>query len=551
MSIEVADLTELDSDRVAARRLFIAQLLAEQAPELDLKRGVVHDILVHHQAILGEATAENIDRYNSGRSLQEIATNPLLADSDLVDGVLANWGVTRQSGSQSTGTVTIVIRSAQIVTISAGAVFVVGDKQYTSDQTYTSRISGTIGAFDRELTPLDDGTYSFTIEVTAVEDGESYRLAKNTLLIPQILPSYFVKAYAADDFTGGHQEESNADLLERLRLGVAAKTLAGPVHLDALLRAHPSFIRTTDTSAVGMGDPEMLRDRHWIWPSAAGGRIDYYVRLAPRPQRKTVTKTATFLGANSAGQGLWRFTVDREELPGFYDVTQILLPQDADTLGTFTIVADVRQVDSTELSSDVSTPDIANAAEGAFSAYQTATVTFVDDVTPITSRTAGTSTKDYSVTLRGYEQLGAVQEYLGSRSVRPLTADILVKAPVPCFVQLSFTIYKPATDHSITAELQSRIQSAIADAVNYYGFAGRLPASLIAEITHQYIDNPASLGAIDMFGIIRRPNQTLRAIRSREALVVPDEPGAMVSARTVAFILEPTDVSINVENLAH
>lgn len=548
MSIEVTALTELDTTRVALRRATISALLAEKVPELDLKRGVVHDILVHNQAILSEATAENIDRYNRARSLKDITADPTLADPDIVDGVLSNWGAVRLPGSRSTGTVTIVLSSAQLVTIALGAVFTVGDNQYTSNAAYTSRISGTVGVNDRELTPLSDGTYSFTIEVTAVGSGESYRLAKNTLLTPAILPSYFVKAYATEDFTGGRNEETNAELLERLRLGIAAKTLAGPTNIDALLRQHDSFAGVVSTSLVGMGDPEMLRDRHWIWPTAGGGRIDYYVRTQQRPQRIVLTKTATFVGVNAAGNGIWQIELTRDEAPGFYDVTQILLPRDSNVAGTFTISTDVRDTDLTTLDLDVATPDIVTAKEAAFSAYQTSVVRFIDDVTPTAPLTANQSTASYMVTLRYFPLIADLQLYLGGRDIRPGAADILVKAPVPCFVQLSFTIYKPATDNTITAAVLANIRNALAELVNTYGFTGRLAASVIAETVHKYIDNPASLGSIDMFGIIRRPDQTRKAIRSREMLVIPDEPANMVSARTTAFILEPSDVAISVEN---
>lgn len=543
MSIEISSLTGLSTDRVAARRAFIAQLLAEKYPELDLKRGVVHDILVHGQSILGEVTAENIDRYNRGRSLLEIEADPTLADPDIVDGVLSCWGIDRLIGKSSTGVMTVILSSRQLVTVAKGAIFRVGDRQYTVDETYTARPSGTIGINDRELTPLDDGTYSFTVNVTAAAVGEAYRLAKNTLMVPDVLPSYFVKAYAAEDFVNGEDEETNAALIARLRAGIAAKTLSGPINMDALLREHSDFAGVVSTSLVGMGDAEMLRDRHWIWPTAGGGRLDYYVRTQARPQRVVSTKTATYVGS-----GVWQFAIDKQEVPGFYDVTQILLPTDSNVLGSFEITKETRTVDLTDPATDVAVPDIATVSEAAYTAYQAAVIQFKDDVTPLTGLTAGESTADYKVTIRYMPQIAEIQNYLGSRRVRPGAADILVKAPVPCFLQLSFTIFKPATDLSITPAVLSQIQTALAETVNGYGFSGQLRSSVLAEVVHRYIDNPAALSSIDMFGLIRRPDQTIKPIRSYEVIAVPNEPAKMVTPRTVVFILEPTDVAITVEN---
>jgi hypothetical protein len=45
-----------------------------------------------------------------------------------------------------------------------------------------------------------------------------------------------------------------------------------------------------------------------------------------------------------------------------------------------------------------------------------------------------------------------------------------------------------------------------------------------------------------MLGNILRPNGTVKQLRSTEVLVVPDEPGNMISARTVGFILDSSDV---------
>jgi hypothetical protein len=39
----------------------------------------------------------------------------------------------------------------------------------------------------------------------------------------------------------------------------------------------------------------------------------------------------------------------------------------------------------------------------------------------------------------------------------------------------------------------------------------------------------------------------IRRIRTTDILTVPDEPESMLSARTVAFIVDPADIAISIE----
>jgi len=546
VGITVTDLAELSTTEVQQAQAQATQLLQEEFPSLELRRGVVHDLVIAPHAIFATAQQENVDRLRRSMSLQAILDDPALADDDTVDSVASNFLVTRRAGALATGHVTVIISAATSVTIAAGTVFSAQGQAFVTTTSFASRTAAAAitTATDRLLTALDNGTYAFVIDVTASEAGSAARLVKDTQLEPGVAIPYFVEAYATEDFSGGQDEETNAELLARLVSGVSARAFSGRVHMSAALRAREDFSGIVADSIVGFGDVEMLRDAHTIFPgSVGGGRVDWYVRTQERPSRVLLTKTATLVATDAAtGKGIWQFSLGRDDAPGFYDCVSIVKSGASAVSGTYQVMAETGGYDLTALDNDGFLPDIASADEAAYSRFQTRVIRFLDTDTSITGLTAGASTQSYAVTVRAMPLVAELQDYASSRGTRNYGGDVLVKAPVPCFLSLSFRLELPpgAAEPDTDA-----IKTALARAVNRFGFTGKLPAAYLADVIHgQLGSQQAYLGAIDMFGRIRQPNQGFRYIRATDVLDIPAESSQMLSGRTVAFILEPADVAI-------
>ncbi len=546
MSITVASLLGLDTVAVQQTLATISEMVQEANPTIDVKRGVLHDLLLYMESLLATATQTNIDRYNRARSLLEISNDPELADQEIVDSVLSFFRISRKLGAAASGQITLVMNRNNSFTIPAGGQFTANGQTFAADTVYTAQDDPAlvVGPNDRYLLPLSDGTYSFSINVTAVAVGVAGRLPRNTLLVPVDAYTGFVKAYATGDFTGGVDLETNAQLLDRLLFGVAAKCLSNRINMDALLREQPEFAEVVSDSIIGMGDAEMLRDRHWIWGSGGGGRIDWYVRTQEPVQRLTLTKTAAYVSTNTDGSTNWQLSLTRDDAPGFYDVIQVKRATAADALGGYFVTADVR---GTDFADDAWSPDIASLTESAYSRYQTSTLRFIDTDPNSGTLVPNETVRDYSVTVRYLPLIGDIQDFMSSRRIKAAAADLLVRAPVPCFVALSLTIQRRSSGAVPDIELISR---ELARTVNTYGFTGRLPASALADTVHNYLTGSAALSAIDMRGTIRRPDGTIKPLRSSETLIIPSEPDNMVTPRTVAFFLDPADVAIGVQVVA-
>jgi hypothetical protein len=545
VGIRVTELSELDSDLVNQEDELLAEMLQEDNPSINAKQGVFRDYLGHYGGVLGAKNQTEADRLRRSQSLREVQLDPGLADEDTVDNIASNYRVTRRAGTTAGGDVTMIVDTLAAMTVATGTVFEAQGKQFQTTQPFTARTTSAdvVAANDRLLTPIGDGTYSFQITVEALEDGSNGNLPKDTLFAVTPLPLNYVKSFASEDFIGGSDTESNQDLVDRFIEGMSAKAFSGRENMVAALKEQEDFNNVVADSIIGLGDQEMLRDQHTIFPGSMGGRVDWYIRTQPLYRRYGVAKSAVLIEQTSDGFGIWQMSFGRDEYPGLYDVF-VQPSDDSSYTGSFEITEYIRAADMTELEDgDGFLPDIVSALEATYSRFQSVVVRFKDDRTPSGSLTVGSSSADYNVTVRAMPLIAEIQEYALRRRVRNVMGDLLVKAPVPCFLSLTFNIeLRPGQAAPDTDE----IAESLANLVNYYGFAGRLPASALSDAVHNYLEAGTGLSAIDMFGKILKPSGDVRFIRSTEVLEVPDEPAEMSTRRTVVFLLDPADVSISV-----
>jgi hypothetical protein len=543
MATKLTKFDELDISKVQESLEEITARIQEAHPTLDVKRGVFHDLVAYLNAALATLNQTNVDRYLSARSLKAIEDNPLLADDDTVDHVLSNFRLNREPGGVATGSVTLVISESLPFVFPVNSTFEADGKIFRATAAFASKTDPELvsGDSDRLLVVGSDGNFSWTVDVVAEVAGPEYNLKKGSLIVPDALPASYVTSYVTSDFIGGSETETNTELLGRLQEGLATKGLSNRVNMLAMLRDISAFSRVSASSIIGYGDSEMLRDQHTIWPMSLGGRVDWYIRSQDSIVRSDLLREATLIEKTNGDRGTWQFSLSKDDVPGFYEVRDIRLPGTEDALSGFDISQETRSMD---LTGDGFIPDIETISEGAYSAFQAAIVQFEDTSTDTSGMTIGDK-QEYDTEIWGLPLIGDIQTHVASRDVRNYGGDILVKAPVPCFVQLSFTITKRATEDS---PVISDIKDALMKEVAEVGFIGRLYSSQLHDVIHGYLNNDANVSNIDMFGRIRYPDGTMKFLRSYELLEVPSEADKMVTAKTVQFFVESEDISISVES---
>jgi len=555
MALEVQNLAELSDDEVAQFFILSAQLVQERFPNIDMKRGVVSDLVVGLDAILGAAQSENTERIRQSQSIALIEANADIADDTLVDNVASNYRVTRQAATYATGEVVIVLSQQLAVSILQGQVFTVGDRTYTANATYSARLTAAqvTSTTDRLLTQIDTDRWAFTITVTASASGSASLLQKDTALTPAIEPSAFVRAYAAADFTGGLDAQTNTELVALLKDGMATKAYSNRAMIRNMIRGADPDTYTPVTSAfanilamsiTGFGDAEMTRDQHWLFPASGGGRSDVYLRSQRLPATTKLTKTATLVNTTVNG-GIWQVAIARDDAPGFYKATNIRLAG-AEADGTnYAVTQDVRGIDLTDTNGDY-IPDVETALEGTYSRFQTAVLQFLDTDTATGGLVVGVSTQDYDVTVVADPLVKQVQEFIGLRDVRNPVGDHLVKGAIPCFMSLAVILERTNSSDTVNT---ATLADALADYVNTTGFAGKLYASALAGVLEPLLPSSVSADTITMLGQIRKPDGTVTTLTSTDILTIPDDASNFLGSRTAVFILNMDDVAITVTDV--
>jgi len=528
----------------------IIQKIRDDNPNLDLNYGALYTVVAYYHSALYTAIKSIIKQYIKFRSLRSIAelNEDTLTETEqaYIDDILSNYLLERRDAQTASGLVAIVLNRKITTVIPAGSIFTSGGRNFQAVQTVVA-VSDLDATTNNAilLQPYDNNKWYFTVPVTAEKPGSEYNLKKDTPLSPQFNIVGFVSAFAFSDFILGHTAESLRELINKLKSGLAARALSSRGHMQALLRS--KFPNVINDSIIGFGDKEMLRDRHFIVKVSHGGKSDWYIRTNEQVLTKTITIEATIISKTNTEATL-QFSLDRNVAPGFYEVSRVYPADQLNYSGSFVIIDDVRNYDLSAAAQSF-VPEIIDTVEAVFSAYQTATIRFLDNRTTTLSQPVGTKIT-YNVDILYLPYIDAIQNFVNDRSVRHFGADCLVKAPVPAFVRLEFSIYKKPKIDFDTNTLDS-IKQSLCKYVNNIPFIGRLYASRLYDVI---IDNlPFDRGSVfptnmDMLCKIIFPDGERRYLRSGVEIVIPELASRMVSKNTVQFFLSENDIFINVIN---
>lgn len=536
---------DIDPELIEQSKEYLRQLLAEEFPSMDLTVSrVFHDNLLLPAAILHSVNREDFDRLRRSFSPVEIQENPALADSEIIDSVYANYGVERYQGDKATGFVSIIITDKLTTAIPEATIFTANELNYVLDQPYigVTTQDAVVSSQERLITVRTDGTFVFTVPVTAELAGATYRASRDTrfTVSPAIPGTTDLRATA--DFEGGNAAESNAELAARASAGIAPRIFSGRSQVESLLREQLPTLRAV--SQVGLGDPEMLRDRHNIFSASNGGKADLYVQTADVPNEVKVVKECTYLGNQE-----WQFSLLRDDAPGFYLVTAIVEKDLVNFQGSLEITDEVRGADLTKETDWVHQIE-GGQLESAYSRYQTAVVKFKDTTTP--AGTAVGAKTDYDVYVSVMPSIKLLNDLTVERARRPEGGDYLIRAAVPAYMSVSLLVLQR---FGTAAPDENAIKQAVVNRINALGFnTGRIDSALVVDAAMGGLETrgTAIIQPLDMQAFIYPPDATpLGRIWLRDAhlLQIPDLPARGVTQRTTVFYLPTDAVEIAIQPL--
>ena len=547
VNISIEMISQATFDQFEATLL---NLIRTHHPEMDVRRGTaLRDLLVAKATELAAINSGNYDHLTQLMTLQMNA-DAAAEDIELVESILTNFDVERRVGVAASGKVIVYVNVYRDYFVPSGVVFSNGDMTYSVAEQISVDGSGDALAEYRVQPAEADGLYYFVIPVVASVAGAAYNLDEGVELdLVADLGTGVTGSAVYEAIAGGADQETMDELMARLPQAVAYKDFVTPASISAKL--HDQFAAVKDVSVIGMGDAEMLRDKHNVFSNAVGSRVDVYVRTSYTPEEVVLTKNGI-----KVSDGVYTIIIDREDAPGFYLInavtdTDSVIADEAD--GAFALTGSLHPFVEVRTADDLANTfhdfSSTNAVvETAYSAWQGATLT----VSNVPAAKDGTwpAVREFKLSVYRPASLGDIQDYVDDTELRNKESDCVVRGAIPCFVKVSVPVYKLS---SVTLDTLA-MRTAIVDMINRLPFGASLTMSQLASLLHTFdivrVGLDVRPGEFELTGSIRAADgSTISLSGGSINLASLDSPELLVTGSTTVLMAALNDVSIDVRNV--
>lgn len=230
------------SQRLISEHLEIyEQLMKENHPDINVGIGPFRDMVLYPAAYLSAINQENVDSLKTCLFMGDVFNDPDGVEPELLDKYASNWLVARHTGNKAAGLVKIRFKRTVITTIPQGTVFnahlnAPGDDyspfepylgnlvHFKTQKPYTarSRHGATVLSSDK---PFEEDSVSsyIVVPVIATSSGNEGNIPAGTELEIQLNSRNITSVVAENTFYGGTGEETNKQLIVRLREKIRKK----------------------------------------------------------------------------------------------------------------------------------------------------------------------------------------------------------------------------------------------------------------------------------------------------------------------------------------
>jgi len=526
---------DISIDNVSAQyiteaRDWLLAALAEKYPDIHFTSGALFGFVVAPQAIVLAALRQYIETLGDSGSLANILGSSDF-DTEAIADLLANFGVNCDTSGYATGNLLVTLSEPHDLTLDIGT-------QFTSYNGITFNSTETVTVSSEGET----GYVQFEVPVQCTEIGAAGNVLQGTTFTCSTTISDLVSIVAASDFTGGSDTEAILEAVERISMAKNSTAFGSSDQIYNLIQYglvnddETDLANITDVSAVGANDEEMTRDQRSLFPISLGGKIDIYLKCV-NPSTKSITKTASLIGINDEGYGIWRIDLTRQESEGVYKPLYVY------ESGTLTNPFSIYQIArSFSLVTDdyEFIPDIQAASEAVFSCFQTTSFTFIDTKTAVELEDIGTLEKDYDVILQYVPQVSAVQTYLESKRAPYL--DYLVRACVPAYLQVSVNLFR-----SISADDIESIKQAIVEYIRGLQIGETIYCSRLSSAIEDVLPTNTTVNLIELSADILGIDDTITSISNAGLLylAVPTDLTKGISSKTVGWFITEDNIEVS------
>lgn len=545
-------LSDLSQETYNNATAVVKDILLSTNANLDLKEGTaLADLLVGPSAQILAFNSINNDYVRRRMSFKLLQENPELITDDALDNLASNYNIVRKKGTYATGTVMVKVSSAQEYTIPANYIVALGSLQYTTTQPWKIKKATVNDPLTELLLQRDsEGTLYFLLPMKAIAVGSVYNIAENVSLsvvatgIPNLIS---VSTYSA--FGGGTDTENNEQLLARIPIALSHAEFSSKASISTKL--FNEFTNIYDVSVVGMGDPEMLRDKHNVFGVSFGGRVDIYLKTFRQPYTKVILITA-----NKVTDGVYTFKLNATNAPGYYCIRSITSPDSLLTLESNFYIPALGSLPFTESRTgynlgttfhDFASDPYSMTRETAYSIWQESTVT-VTNVSPVIVNGSPIYPEQLQFKVEVYipDQLLDIQTYIDDTVITNKESDMVAKSALLAFVSVYANVYRKS---SVVLNLND-MKQAVADYINGKTFGEPVTLSQLSAILHNFdivrvgLDN--STTGMRLEAKVLGTNGIWYTMSGADLDIMSIEnPSIGITSRTVIMVADPRSIFLN------
>lgn len=281
----MAEITITQDDLDAAEN-FLVQYLSEKVPDASFERGsAMRDFVVRAFTYIFAYMKYEVDFSRMRQSLLRIQE---LTDADDIsqaaDELLSNWFISRKGGQLARVTARLHFLEKRTYNLDLSTKF----WRTSTLAFYVDSLTDPFTITDDMLYPVYDTSgervdYIVDVALKAGRTGVGYNIDPGTFIrvdFPGGMP-FFTYAEHLSKSSGGKNTESTEELLDRAQTAITVRNLINNRSCDTVLQQE--FPEILKTLTIGMGEPEMVRDRRTELASHitlhTGGHYDTYLEL--------------------------------------------------------------------------------------------------------------------------------------------------------------------------------------------------------------------------------------------------------------------------------
>jgi hypothetical protein len=249
---------QVSSSDILQAELLLTQTLAAQDPTLDLRTGTaIRDLAVRPNATLLATINKALVYYWSQNSLSTVTdTTPNI----FVDKILSNFFMTRFEGAKASINARLYFAKYNSVTLTTGLFF-------SPDNTllYYPAVSATYSTLTYDSTL---NQWYLEANLIAAGSGIKYNISSGSLIYYSNFNPYFLHAEIVYLSNTATNSETNTEFISRAKNTISTRNLINTPSIQSnLLEAFPLVSKVYP---VGMGDPQMVRDKVLVLPPSLG-----------------------------------------------------------------------------------------------------------------------------------------------------------------------------------------------------------------------------------------------------------------------------------------